>query len=227
MEKASTSSRGTKHKAPASQDAVPESRREKNKRQKMERIVTAARTLFRINGYNNTTTQQVADAADIGTGTLFLYAKSKGDLLLLVFKDELQDYIDQAWRALPDQASLYEQVDALLGGIISYHERDIPTARALMRELAFPDNPDRREDIVDTQESILEKLTQLVETARSTGEVRDNTSPRVAAECMFSIYHEQLELWLSDYVDYPVFRENLKRRIDFIIDGIKPANHRD
>jgi kynurenine formamidase len=58
-------------------------RRERNKQAKLDRIVAAARELFAEHGVDEVTTQQIADKADIGTGTLFLYVKSKGDLLLL------------------------------------------------------------------------------------------------------------------------------------------------
>ena len=51
---------------------------------KLDRIVAAARELFAEHGVDDVTTQQIADKADIGTGTLFLYAKTKGELLLLV-----------------------------------------------------------------------------------------------------------------------------------------------
>ena len=62
----------------------PVGRRERNKRDKLERIIAAARELFDTYGVDAVTTQQIADKADIGTGTLFLYAKSKSELLLLV-----------------------------------------------------------------------------------------------------------------------------------------------
>src|SRR6478735_7844468 len=59
-------------------------RRERNKQEKLERIIAAASELFAQHGVDDVTTQQIADAADIGAGTLFLYAKTKGELLLLV-----------------------------------------------------------------------------------------------------------------------------------------------
>ena len=62
----------------------PVGRRERNKQAKLERIMTAASELFAEHGVDEVTTQQIADKADIGTGTLFLYAKTKGELLLLV-----------------------------------------------------------------------------------------------------------------------------------------------
>lgn len=42
-------------------------------------------------GIDEVTTQQIADRADIGTGTLFLYAKTKGELLMLV---QNSSYVD-------------------------------------------------------------------------------------------------------------------------------------
>ena len=64
--------------------AQPLGRRERNKQEKLERITAAASELFATHGVDDVTTQQIAEAADIGTGTLFLYARTKGELLLLV-----------------------------------------------------------------------------------------------------------------------------------------------
>ena len=55
---------------------TPLGRRERNKQAKLERITAAASELFAKRGVDDVTTQQIADAADIGTGTLFLYAKT-------------------------------------------------------------------------------------------------------------------------------------------------------
>ena len=65
-------------------------RRERNKQAKLDRITAAAGELFAEHGVDEVTTQQIADKADIGTGTLFLYAKTKGELLLLVQNSALR-----------------------------------------------------------------------------------------------------------------------------------------
>ena len=65
-------------------------RRERNKQDKLDRITAAARELFAEHGVDEVTTQQIADKADIGAGTLFLYAKTKGELLLLVQNSTLR-----------------------------------------------------------------------------------------------------------------------------------------
>ena len=80
----------------------PIGRRERNKQVKLDRIVAAARELFAEHGVDEVTTQQIADKADIGTGTLFLYVKSKGELLLLVQNSGYADALAKG-KALPSQ----------------------------------------------------------------------------------------------------------------------------
>ena len=73
----------------------PVGRRERNKQAKLERITAAARELFAEHGVDDVTTQQIAEKADIGTGTLFLYAKTKGELLLLVQNSGYVDALEE------------------------------------------------------------------------------------------------------------------------------------
>ncbi|WP_344387355.1 helix-turn-helix domain-containing protein, partial [Streptomyces aureus] len=73
----------------------PAGRRERNKQLKLDRITAAARELFAERGVDEVTTQEIADKADIGTGTLFLYAKTKGELLLLVQNSLYTEALEQ------------------------------------------------------------------------------------------------------------------------------------
>lgn len=198
-----------------------ESRREKNKREKLERILQVSRTLFRVNGYGATTTQQITAAAEIGSGTLFLYAKSKADLLLLVFRDELIAVIDGAWQSMPKDKPFRERLAHMININIEYHQKDLDTARALMRELLFPDNPERRKDILALQSMVIDRFAALVSDAQQQEKFRNSVDPKVVAECLFSIYHEQLHIWLSGYTSYDQFVENLWRSLDLVIDGVR------
>src|SRR5262245_44638568 len=71
--------------------------RARKKRDKLERLRAAAWELFATKGFDATTTREIAERAGVATGTLFLYAKDKPDLLFLVhglgepvFEDEEQ-----------------------------------------------------------------------------------------------------------------------------------------
>lgn len=63
---------------------MPIGRRERAKQAKRERITTAARELFAEHGVSGVTTQQITHRADVANGTLYLYASTKAELLIMV-----------------------------------------------------------------------------------------------------------------------------------------------
>lgn len=136
------------------QSAPRVGRRERNKQEKRARIVSAARKLFRERGFAETTTQQIAERADIGTGTLFLYAKSKEDILVMVFRDEMIETAKLAFANMPSKGSLVDRLMHVFGLMIRYHERDIELSRILLKEIMFQSAPERREDISELMQVI-------------------------------------------------------------------------
>ena len=73
--------------------SVPDGRRERNKAEKRRRIVAAGRFLFRSQGFEATTTAAIAAHAGVGAGTFYLYVRSKEDLLVAVFEED----VSRAW----------------------------------------------------------------------------------------------------------------------------------
>ena len=85
--------------ADATVGTVVPGRRERNKRDKQSRILAAAADLFAERGYAFVTTQDIADRADVAAGTLFRYASSKPELLLMVFNEEWRRALTRNRRA--------------------------------------------------------------------------------------------------------------------------------
>src|SRR5438046_185677 len=79
-------------------EALP--RRARARLAKRIRIARAAAELFHEHGFASTTTEQIAERADVAKGTLFLYAKTKARLLLLVYETEIEDAVIAALRDL-------------------------------------------------------------------------------------------------------------------------------
>jgi len=114
-------------------------RRERNKQAKLERITAAASALFAEHGVDDVTTQQIAEAADIGAGTLFLYAKTKGELLLLVQNTLYVEALERGRAAASASASLPEAVLALITPIVECNRTQIDNGRTYLREMVFGD----------------------------------------------------------------------------------------
>ncbi|KRE80996.1 TetR/AcrR family transcriptional regulator [Arthrobacter sp. Soil762] len=138
-------------------------RRERNKQDKLDRITAAARELFSEHGVDDVTTQQIADKADIGTGTLFLYAKTKAELLLLVQNSSYADALVEgktAAEAIPD---VFEAVMAIVRPVVECNRKQIDNGRTYLREIVFgdPEEPHHRDALaltVQTEEAIADVL---------------------------------------------------------------------
>ncbi|WP_432396016.1 TetR/AcrR family transcriptional regulator [Pseudarthrobacter sp. L19] len=118
-------------------------RRERNKQDKLDRITAAARELFTEFGVDDVTTQQIADKADIGTGTLFLYARTKAELLLLVQNSAYADALVRGTAAAERAAGTLDAVMAILRPVVECNRVQVDNGRTYLREVVFgdPGNP--------------------------------------------------------------------------------------
>jgi AcrR family transcriptional regulator len=201
----------------STQEAAPAprlGRRERNKLEKRARIVAAARRLFDRQGFAETTTLQIAEAADIGTGTLFLYARSKEDLLVMVFKDEMMEVALNLFQRLPKAGNLVDQALAVFAGMVDYHARDIDLTRLLMREIIIPSEPDRRSAMDDLTAVIFGNLASLVESARTKGQIDQRFNPEVTGRTIFAIYYFNLLSWLAGRLDRKEMLVRLERELE-------------
>ncbi|PRB42590.1 TetR family transcriptional regulator [Arthrobacter sp. MYb23] len=114
-------------------------RRERNKQEKLDRITAAARELFTQYGVDEVTTQQVAEKADVGSGTLFLYAKTKAELLLLVHNAKYAQALDAGVAAAAAEVAVLDAVMAIIRPIIECNRVQIENGRSYLREIVFGD----------------------------------------------------------------------------------------
>jgi AcrR family transcriptional regulator len=168
------------HTAPAA------GRRERNKQEKLERIVAAASALFAERGVDDVTTQQIADAADIGTGTLFLYAKTKGELLLLVQNTHYSRALEEGKVAAGEASGAVAGIMALIAPIVACNRAQVDNGRTYLREMVFGDagEPHHAEALrfVDETE---QALAALIATRAKRSEADAATLARVVSSTLF------------------------------------------
>lgn len=119
--------------------SAPTGRRERNKQAKLDRITAAASELFSAHGVDDVTTQQIADKADIGTGTLFLYAKTKGELLLLVQNSLYAAALERGRAAADATPDTADAIMAIVRPIVECNRTQIDNGRTYLREMVFGD----------------------------------------------------------------------------------------
>ena len=125
---------------------LPIGRRERAKQAKRERIKTAARDLFAEHGVSEVTTQQIADRADIAIGTLYRYAATKAELLIMVQNEKFATAIDDGLTASALGPDTLEAVSALIRPVVLCIREHIENGRTYLHELVFgdPAEPYRR-----------------------------------------------------------------------------------
>jgi AcrR family transcriptional regulator len=164
----------------------PVGRRERNKQQKLDRITAAASELLAEHGIEDVTTQQIADKADIGTGTLFLYAKTKGELLLLV---QNAHYADALQRGRADAATVSGVLDAVLAlvrPIVECNRVQIDNGRTYLREMVFgdPEEP-RHSEALSIVAQTEDAIAALLGRDKRYGTDDATTAARIVSAIMF------------------------------------------
>jgi len=128
---------------------APIGRRERSKQDKRERIRVAAQELFALHGVGGVTTQQIADHADIAIGTLYLYAATKAELLIMVQNQKFATAIDDGVAAAAKVKGTLDGVLALIHPVVTCLREHVENGRTYLHELIFgdPAEPYRREGL--------------------------------------------------------------------------------
>ena len=197
------------------------SRREQNKLEKRERLQAAAERLFLKHGFEATSTHQVARAAGVAKGTLFLYARTKEDLLFLVMHDRLEQVVDERLATVPKKG-LIAQLLHVFRGIFDMYAQLPALAKHFVRELPGAQGP-QADRVNALTFSFLHRVTLLVQQAQARGEVAAaEIDPAVAAQSFFALYFMALIGWLSGLAELDDAFAGLERSLEQYRRGLRP-----
>jgi AcrR family transcriptional regulator len=169
--------------------------RERNKREKLDRITAAARELFRAKGFDETTAREICERAGIGTGTLFLYVRDKRELLFLSFEADARRLFAQGKAEASRTTGLVAQLMCLFGRFTAYYAKDRALSKAIVQELFF-----RTQDpggLGRLTREFAEHVADLVAAAQARGEIRADLTPARAAMALFAHYAYWTLGWLG------------------------------
>ncbi|GAB2718447.1 TetR family transcriptional regulator [Nocardia thraciensis] len=182
--------------------------RERKKERTRRTIRTEAFRLFREQGYNETTVEQIADAAEVSPSTFFRYFPSKEELVLA---DDVDPVMIEALRRQPKELSILEAFrDATLETFSSLSDEDFAFEQqrtALIRSV-----PELRGALARELERNVQLVSEM--TAVRTGRSPDDIEVRAFAGALTGAA-------LAALLDRDPFdRETIMRVIDFLADGM-------
>lgn len=203
-------------------------RRDDKKDQKRARIVAAAAALFAKQGFDATTTRQIAEKARIAAGTLFLYAPTKTDIVMMVFEDTIGRALEEAIATLPapagpDGRAVTAQLLHLYRAFFAVYEDNPRLARVFVKELLWleGDSRDKRRAL---EAELFGVIGRIVAEAQQRGALGARVDPFLFAASTFSLYFAALAGWLSGEVPSAADALSLlERALDLLVHGALPA----
>jgi TetR/AcrR family transcriptional regulator, fatty acid metabolism regulator protein len=86
---------------------------------KPQQIIEAAVRVFARKGYYNSRVSDIAREAGIAAGTIYLYFKTKDDILVTLFRDKMADFVGVLRKAIAGEAD----ADSKIRRLVSLHFR--------------------------------------------------------------------------------------------------------
>lgn len=193
-----------------------EGRRERKKRALRQRIFDEAARLFLRQGFDATTVDEIAVAADVAQATFFNHYPSKDALL-----DEMTSEVLGVVRGLLEEqrkreASSAERIDALADRatqlIRSAPRLTRDVLRALMR---------RPEGAGELITAVRASVSELIRDGQAQGDVRRDRDASFLAEMLIGTFYGTITHWINE-PDYPL-AQRMRATAVFFEEAIAPV----
>jgi AcrR family transcriptional regulator len=202
--------------APAGKAAPALGKRERSKLEKRARIEQAAREVFAEKGFAAATTQEIAARAGVAAGTLFLYAASKEELLVMAFTADLDRAIEEAERTLPAGAPILDSVLHVFGRLAALHREIGPAlSSVLLTVLMARGGSDL--DVERPRRMIL--VEDLIAREIAARGVQPPVSQVDARDALLSMFHWLLSHWAYERLSPEVFEARMRSRFEIFLKG--------
>lgn len=182
---------------------TPLGRRERSKDAKRARIFSAASELFAKRGFEAVTTREIAERADVAAGTLFRYAATKSELLLMVYNDAAVVAFETGAKNAAHTTDPAERVFALVEPFITEGRQQHENAIVYQRELLFGSVTDvfraQGLDIVARMEQAIAESLLSSDPSSPEATSTDCFKAQCAARAIFALVHMAIVHPMADH----------------------------
>jgi AcrR family transcriptional regulator len=194
-------------------------RKEREKEHRRDEILNAAQKVFFEKGLQASTMDEIAEAAELSKGTLYLYFKSKEDLYLAVMTrgmELLQDLFD---KAISEADSPLDQIRKMGQAYRTFFNEH----RNFFRMFSFFQHPQFHKQVSEDMmaicharnQEIWQKVISIIKRGIEQGFLRDDLDP---AECAIMLWSNSYGLMVRMDTQLEYFRENFGVDLEKLID---------
>jgi TetR/AcrR family transcriptional regulator, fatty acid metabolism regulator protein len=169
--------------------------RETKGNDKRARILDAAIKVFAERGFHTATVAEIARAAGVADGTIYLYFKGKDDLLLRLFDEKMTELLAEARGELLREKTAPEKLRRFIELHLALVERNPDLASVLIVELRqsaqFLKAADRAK-----LAAYVDLIAEVVRAGQEEGELSADISPSTVKRAVFGALDELALGWL-------------------------------
>ncbi len=168
---------------------------------KPQQIIEAAVRVFARKGYFNSRVSDVAREAGIAAGTIYLYFKTKEDILTTLFREKMAEFVAKLWKAMADQPDPVSKVRRLVYLHFDLLERNPELAEVVQIELRQGQKFFRG---ASSQEiaSYFALIGSVLEEGVASGRFRANLPVKVATKMLFGAMDQMATSWVLGKREY-------------------------
>ena len=159
-----------------------------------ENIVRAAAALFAQKGFDASSIDDIARESGYSRRTIYIYGKSKENLLCLAIAQELRTLRD-GLRRTQEISGFFAQYDAICAELLAFHRR-CPLSTSVARKSAVSDNPLPAEQLIlSLGTEINALLADFLVQGQREGLVHPDVFPALDAQLLTTALEAQFSLW--------------------------------
>jgi TetR/AcrR family transcriptional regulator, fatty acid metabolism regulator protein len=162
---------------------------------KRERILSAAERIFARHGFFAAKVSDVAKEAGVADGTIYLYFKSKDDLLISLFERRMQQVNETLRKAVEPVSSPREQLRAFVQAYLQLVHDEPAAAEVLTIELRQSSKFMKEYENPEFAD-FLRMLGGIIAAAQERGELDSGIPSHVAARMIFGMLDELALAWV-------------------------------
>ena len=162
---------------------------------KPQQIIEAAVRVFARKGYYNSRVSDIAREAGIAAGTIYLYFKTKDDILVTLFRDKMAEFVDSLRKAIAGEGDAARKVRTLVRLHFSLLEEDPDLAEVVQVELRQGQKFFRG---ASGQEigAYFALIGSVLEEGMAEGRFRSSLSVKVATKMLFGAMDQMATSWV-------------------------------
>jgi len=181
-------------------------------------ILDAATAVFAKRGYFGSQVADIARGAGIAAGTVYLYFRSKDEILTSIFDRTMQEAIDEGRAALADVKDPLDRLRRIARMHLARMGRDRNLAVVFQVELRQTTKFMEQFSATGLR-NYLAVIQQTIEDGQARGRIRKTISARTAAKVFFGALDEMATNWILSRRRYQL-ADQADEVVDILVGGL-------